>query len=110
MTGPTKQFRDLVNQLYAVHPTGGPLHAELDDGNLNGTITPWYDAWTDAELDRLYDDGWPIDELDPAAPVATEGLGRSTRQLCDEIATILNTMTVGEREAAREHWRRTRPA
>jgi hypothetical protein len=97
------RLRDLVDQLYAIHATGGPLHVHLDDRNLDGTIRPWYDAWTDAELDRLYDDGWPIDELDPAAPAVTDGLGRSTRQLCDEIAELLNAMTVEERKTALKH-------
>lgn len=30
-----------------------------------------------------------------------EGLGRSTRQLCDQIATIMNTMPIEDREQAR---------
>lgn len=92
---------DLIRELYAIHPTGGPLHSVLDDGNLDGTIRPYYDCFTDEELDELYSDGWKIADLDPQAPVVVERLGRSTRQICDQIAAIMNTMTVEDRELAR---------
>lgn len=90
-----------IRELYRIHPTGGPLHVELDDGNLDGTIRPYYDCFTVEELDALYHDGTPIAELDPEAPVVLEGLGSSTRQLCDEIAALMNEMSVEDRALAR---------
>src|SRR5688572_17079926 len=86
------ELLELIRELYAIHSTGGPLHVQLDDGNLDGTIEPWYDGFTDTELDELYCDGEPIAELPPLAPAVVEGLGRSTRQLCDDIAARLNAM------------------
>lgn len=91
---------ELIRELYSIHPVGGPLHVELDDGNLDCVITPSYDHYTDTDLDELWIDGWPIADLDPGAPAVVEGLGRSMRQICDELAALLNTMTVDEREAA----------
>ncbi|GIH07440.1 hypothetical protein Rhe02_55070 [Rhizocola hellebori] len=88
----------LVRELYAIHPTGGPLHTTLDDWNIDGDrITPWYASWDDTELDALYYDGWLIADLDPQAPAVTEGLGRSTRQICDEIAAKMGPMTEADR-------------
>lgn len=92
---------NLIRELYRIHPTGGPLHVELDDGNLDGLIRPYYDCFTDEELDALYYEGTPIAELDPEAPAVLEGLGSSTRQLCDEIAALMNVMTVEDRELVR---------
>lgn len=91
---------ELIDELYQIHPTGGPLHVVLDDGNIDGEIKPWYDGWTAEELDARYYQGWPIPELDPQAPAVIEGLGRSTRQLCDEIAAILNAMPEDARQEA----------
>lgn len=99
------RFVELVDQLYAIHPTGGPLHVVLDDCNIDGTIEPFYVGWAAEELDALYYDGWPIAELHPDAPAVTEGLGRSTRQLCDEIAELMNGWTLSERETALALWR-----
>lgn len=91
---------ELIRELYSIHSVGGPLHVAIDDGNLDGVITPSYEHYADAELDALWFEGWPIAELDPGAPAVVEGLGRSMRQICDELAAALNTMTVDEREAA----------
>jgi hypothetical protein len=91
---------ELLAALYAIHPVGGPLHVAICDGNLDGVITPYYACYTDADLDELYYDGWPIAELSPMAPAVVEGLGRSMRQICDELAALLNAMTVEEREVA----------
>ncbi|WP_020525853.1 hypothetical protein [Catelliglobosispora koreensis] len=90
----------LTKELYAIHSVGGPLHAVLDDWNIDHeTIVPYYDCFTDAELDALYHQGEPIAELDPLAPAVVEGLGRNTRQICDELAALLNTMPVPDRYA-----------
>ena len=91
---------ELLAELYAIHSVGGPLHTAVDDYNLDGVITPYYDCYTDEELDELYFDGWPIAELSPEAPAVTEGLGRSLRQICDELAALLNAMPETERVAA----------
>jgi hypothetical protein len=99
------RIAELLAALYAIHPVGGPLHVEVDDGNLDGVITPWYDGWPGGDLDELWFEGVPIAELSPMAPAVVEGLGMSTRQICDELAALLNAMTVEEREAvvARHH-------
>jgi len=97
------RLAELIVALYKIHAVGGPLHSVLDDRNLDGTITPWYVGYDDAELDELWSDGWRIAELPPEAPVVTEGLGHSMRQLCDEIVALLNAMPETERLAAVEH-------
>jgi len=99
-TPDTDRLAELIVALYKIHAVGGPLHSVLDDWNLHGTITPWYDGYDDEELDELWYEGIRIADLDPEAPAVTEGLGRSMRQLCDEIAAILNGMTEPQRYAA----------
>jgi hypothetical protein len=98
-TPQTARFVDLVQSLYAVHPTGGPLHSVLDDWNLAGTIAPWWDGFTVDELDEPYFEGWPIADLDPGAQAVAQGLGRTTREVCEELAAILNSWTVDQRRA-----------
>lgn len=88
---------ELTKDLYAIHAVGGPLHVAIDDCNLDGHIVPYYDCYTPAELDELYDGGWKIADLDPLAPVVVEGLGRSMRQICDELADLLNAMPMDDR-------------
>jgi hypothetical protein len=95
-----KRAVELIGELYAIHPTGGPLHAVIDDYNLNGVIEPYYNGWSDADLDAPYFEGRPIAGLPPEAPAVTEGLGRSTRQICDELAALLNAMPEAGRYAA----------
>ncbi len=87
----------LMRELYAIHMVGGPLHVAVDDWNIDGTIKPYYDAYDDAELDRLYSGGWPLDELPAEAPVVVNGEGRSLRQICDELAAKLNVMELADR-------------
>ena len=96
------RLTELIAALYKIHPVGGPLHAVLDDRNLNGVITPWYAGYDDDELDELWYDGWRIADLPPEAPAVTDGLGCSMRQLCDEIATLLNAMPEPQRYEAVE--------
>lgn len=83
-TPQTQHLVDLIEALYSAHPTGGPLHSVLDDWNLDDAITPYYDCWTEAELDE---------------PCGDEGDG-TTREVCDEIAALLNGMSVPQRYAA----------
>lgn len=52
----TARLVKLIADLYAIHAVGGPLHAVLDDGNLDGVIEPYYECYEDAELDALYDE------------------------------------------------------
>lgn len=99
---------ELVRALYEIHMAGGPLHVVLDDWNIDGQIKPYYDCYTDEELDELYDGGWKIADLPPEAPVVVEGLGRSMRQLCEEIAALLNAMSLEDRMSVLAyHWRLT---
>jgi hypothetical protein len=91
---------ELLGDLYAIHATGGPLHVAVDDYNLDGTIEPYWGNWDDEELDAVYYAGFPIDSLPPTAPAVVEGLGRSTRQICEELAALLNAMPEADRYAA----------
>lgn len=100
-TPDTARLTELIGKLYKIHAAGGPLHVVLDDWNVDvDHIEPCYRGWTDEDLDTLWHDGIPIAELDPAAPAVVERLGVSTRALCDEIATLLNGMTMAQRYAA----------
>lgn len=96
------RLAELIAQLYQINPVGGPLHVVLDDGNVDGWIEPYYSGWPDDELDALWYEGTPIAELDPEAPAVVEGLGMSVRQLCNEIALILNGMPIERRETMYE--------
>lgn len=80
----------LVRELYAIHPTGGPLHVQLDDWNIDGDIVPIYKGWLPRQLEARYLDGWPVDD-EAQVP------GRSLRQLCDEIAAKMGPMTLEDR-------------
>lgn len=96
----TERAVELLTELYAIHSTGGPLHSAVDDYNLDGTIEPYYDCYPAEELDALYFEGWPIADLPPEAPALADGLGRSMRQICDELAALLNAMPESDRYAA----------
>lgn len=96
------RLTELIVALYKIHAVGGPLHVAIDDLNLDGTITPYYACYDDEELDELWYEGIRIAELHPNAGAVTEGLGRSMRQLCDEIAALLNAMPEDQREEAVE--------
>lgn len=102
------RFAELATDLYAIHPVGGPLHVVLDDGNTDGTITPYYGCYDPAELDEPYHQGWRLADLHPAAPAVVEHLGSSMRQLCDGIAALMNGWTVEQRDAAIARWREGR--
>jgi hypothetical protein len=102
VAGVNDRLTELIVALYKIHAVGGPLHSVLDDRNLDGVITPWYVGYDDEELDELWHDGWRIADLPPEAPIVVGGLGRSMRQLCDEIAARLNAMPEPQRYAAVE--------
>lgn len=59
----------LICAIYEAEPAGGPLHAELDDWNIDGTWAPWGkpsdfdpDAWRHAvELCALMN-GLPVSD------------------------------------------------
>lgn len=102
----TGRAYELLTALYAIHPTGGPLHTAVDDGNLDGVIDPHYSGWSDTDLDTVYFEGWPIADLPPEAPAVVEGLGQSTRQICDELAALLNAMPERDRAAVVDSRRR----
>lgn len=100
-TPDTARVVELIWKLCEIHPTGGPLHAELDDWNVDvDRIEPYYHGWSGEDLDALWYAGVPFAELDPAAPAVVERLGVSARALCDEIAKLMNAMTVPQRMAA----------
>lgn len=77
----TPQIADalkLVRELYAEHPTGGPLHTELDDWNIEGRFWPATDGSFDA----------------------------ATMQLAKHIATAFNAMPLEDRASVLAyHWR-----
>lgn len=95
----------LVTELYEIHPTGGPLHTSIDDWNLEYEVVPWYGGWSDEDLEALWYGGVLIADLDSGAPAVVEGLGRSTRQICDELAALLSSMQVEDRASVLAyHW------
>jgi hypothetical protein len=77
MTERTTEFLKLVDVLYVDHSTGGPLHAELDDWNVDGTFTTEY-------LDMH----------------ATEENFAALTYLVERICDLANRMTPNQRRAA----------
>lgn len=67
-------FLTLHDALYEDHPTGGPLHVELDDWNIDGdrTFAPYYRPTDGPEL----------------------------HDICDALAALLRSWTDDERYAA----------
>ena len=80
-TPQTARFIELHDELYQLEPVGGPLHAVLDDWNLDGVIEPYWSA-TNCDLDDDHPDVV------------------RTLELCTEIAAILNAWTEALRYAA----------
>jgi hypothetical protein len=76
-----EQFAELYSQLYDFNSVGGPLHAVLDDWNLDRHIEPY------PGLDF-------IDEMDQTDNT------EYVYQLCQEIADLLNAMSLPQRRAA----------
>lgn len=72
-----ERFVGLANELYAEHPTGGPLHVVLDDWNVEGAIIPYLEG-----------EDWPT----------------NTVELCEEIAALMNGWTLDQRYAAMARW------
>lgn len=75
---------ELIRALYALHPTGGPLHVALDDLNLDDDRLPITPAYA-------------IPGYGPR-PASPDTYDRHTHHLCDEIARLLNGMTEGQRK------------
>lgn len=100
-TSTTDHLVRLIRALYCEHVTGGPLHVNLDDNNLDGGIEPFYRIFTESELAK------PLDFLDDDLE---EFEGRSLRSICDEIAELLNEMTEPQRYAAIAYWNGYIPA
>jgi hypothetical protein len=82
-TPQTARFTELHNALYDLEPMGGPLHSVLDDWNLDGHIEPYWPALGVAR---------DLEDADPDM--------MRIRDLCTEIAAILNGWTEPQRYAA----------
>lgn len=81
------ELTQLIRDLYEVAPTGGPLHVELDDWNLDAdTIVPMY-------------------EIPPHghAPGHPDRYSRRVHELCDRIAELMTPLPQGWRESALAH-------
>lgn len=85
----TSRVIELLRELYLIHPTGGPMHAALDDWNVE----------YDGHLEPLY--AIPAYGPRPAYP---DNWDARTHQLCDEISALLLAMTVEQRFAALAYW------
>jgi hypothetical protein len=85
-TPQTARFIELHDALYALEPMGGPLHAVLDDWNLDGEIEPY---WPALGITRELED---LDERHPTL--------QRIRELCTELAAILNGWAGAQRYAA----------
>lgn len=68
----------LITRLYQSHPTGGPLHVQLDDGNLDGDSRQWEPAY------YLF-----VDEENFSCLV----------YVCERICELMAPLTPDEREA-----------
>lgn len=82
-TPQTARFIELHDALYELEPVGGPLHAVLDDWNLKGQIEPY---WSVVGIAR------DLEDDDPDM--------QRIRNLCTEIAAVLNGWTEHQRYAA----------
>jgi hypothetical protein len=82
-TPQTARFIELHDALYQLEPAGGPLHTVLDDWNLKGQIEPYWESLGIAR--DLEDDDPDMQRI---------------RNLCTEIAAILNGWTEPQRYAA----------
>ncbi|HEU5109834.1 MAG TPA: hypothetical protein VFT95_14930 [Micromonosporaceae bacterium] len=88
-TPTTARVVELIRELYTMHPTGGPLHAALDDWNVeyDGHIEPLYSI--------------PAYGPRPASP---DDWSPRTHEVCDEISARLLSMTVPQRMATLAYW------
>lgn len=79
-----KRALELIRAIYQYEPVGGPMHAELDDWNIQGEITPYpYTPY----------------------PYLTEDEVEEVRAAVTELVPLLNTMTINERVSAlARHW------
>lgn len=80
----TRRVVDLIEQLYAHCPTGGPLHAVVDDWNVEGDdIRPGYVIPPFGETPGFPDD-----------------YSEDVHRICDELAGLMSAMSVPQRMAA----------
>lgn len=72
----------LLGRLYELEPTGGPLHVEVDDWNVDeDEIKPAYET-------RSHPDHYSA----------------ATHEVCDQLAALLTEMTPGWRASALAHY------
>ena len=76
-----EQFAELYGQLYDFNSVGGPLHAVLDDWNLDGHIEPYPGLTYEDEMDQTDNTEYVY-------------------LICQEIADLLHAMTLDQRRAA----------
>jgi hypothetical protein len=88
-TPTTGRVIELIRELYEIYPTGGPLHAALDDWNVE----------YDGHLKPLY--AIPAYGPRPASP---DDYDARTHEVCDEVSARLLSMTVPQRFAALAYW------
>lgn len=74
-----KRALELIRAIYEYESVGGPMHAELDDWNIDGVITPY--PYTPS----MYVEPDEADEV---------------RAAVAELIPLLNTMTIDERVSA----------
>lgn len=72
----------LINDLYRVAPTGGPLHAVVDDWNVEDGDLVVHQAYNDAGLPY-----WSVETLG----------------LAEQVALLMRTMTTAERVSTLAH-------
>lgn len=72
---------ELLKRLYELEPTGGPLHVEVDDWNIDhDVILPTYES--------------------PGFP---DHYSAETHEVCDKLANLFNKMEVGWRASVLAH-------
>ena len=72
----------LVQRLYELHGAGGPLHVQLDDGNLD----------MPSGMEPMY--AIPAGGLRPARPDLYDA---ETHEVCDRICALMTPMTLYQR-------------
>jgi hypothetical protein len=81
-----KEAIALVQRLYELHDAGGPLHVQLDDGNLDMDMEPMY-AIPAGGFRLARPDNWSIE----------------VHEVCDRICELMTPMTEYHRRLVRRH-------
>ena len=81
----------LIQVLYELDAMGGPLHVQLDDGNLDGDMDPTYGAPDRYTSSGTLIPGYP----DRHPPVVHE--------ICDAISELMTPMSTEQRIEVRRH-------